>query len=322
MVDNKSSAVSRIRRITDRREFMLIYIILLGVLWLCYTAPAFRSLETLKSILLGLSIQSIVAVGMTILLVSGSFDLSVGSNMALSGMVVAILISAGVPVPIAIAIALFTGMLLGLISGLIVTEIGINAFITTLGMMTLLRGLVLVISSGQNVSGLPEKFTVLGQGSLWGIQYPIFFCIAVVMIGHFLLARTRFLRQNYYIGGNEKSARLSGIRVNRMQVFNFALIGFLAAFAGVLTTARMGSASTTAGTGLELQVISAVIIGGASLKGGEGTVAGAFLGMLLMTIIISAINILGIDTYWVNFVLGATLLLAVMADELSKKKTG
>lgn len=309
-----------VERITDRREFMLIYIIVLGIIGLSYAAPEFMSRRSFSAVLLSLSDQSMIAVGMTVLLVAGAFDLSVGSNLALSGMVTAVFLSGGVPVPVAILLGLLVGVLVGIINGLIITEIGINPFITTLAMMSLLRGLVLVISGGQNVSGLPKSFTVIGQGTVWGIQFPIIISLAIVVAGHFFLSRTRFFRQNYYIGGNEKAAVLSGINVKRMKVFNFAFIGFLAALAGIIITARLGSASTTAGKGLELRVISAVIIGGASLKGGEGTILGAFLGTLLMSIIISSINLLGIDLNWVDFVLGATLLIAVMADVLSKRE--
>lgn len=314
------SASKAITRITDRREFMLIYIIILGIIGLSYAAPEFLKGASIKAVLLSLSDQSMIAVGMTVLLVAGAFDLSVGSTLALSGMVTAIFLNGGAPVPVAIAMGLTVGVLVGLINGLIVTQIGINPFITTLGMMSLLRGLVLVVSGGQNVSDLPKSFTVIGQGSIWGVQYPIIISLALVIAGHFLLSRTRFFRQNYYVGGNEKAAILSGINVNRIKVFNFAFIGFLSALAGIIITARHGSASTTAGKGLELRVIAAVIIGGASLKGGEGTIAGAFLGTLLMSIIISSINLLGIDLNWVDFVLGGTLLLAVMADVLSKRQ--
>ena len=309
-----------IKRITEHREFMLIYVIILSVIGLSYAAPEFLTKDSISAVLLSLSDQSMIAVGMTILLVAGAFDLSVGSTLALSGLVTAVFVTSGLPVPAAIAIGLATGTLIGVINGLIITEVGINPFITTLGMMSLLRGLVLVISGGQNVSDLPASFTCIGQGKFAGIQFPILIALAIVAIGHFLLRRTRFLRQNYYIGGNERSAILSGINVKRMTVFNFALIGFLAALAGVVITARLGSASTTAGKGLELRVISAVIIGGASLKGGEGTILGAFLGTLLMSLIISSINLLGVDLNWVDFVLGAALLLAVMADVLSKRQ--
>jgi len=306
----------------DRREFMLIYIILLFSIWLCYAAPGFLSGTNLSSILLSLSTQSIIAIGMTLLLVSGAFDLSVGSTLALSGLVTAVFLKAGAPVAAAVGLGLSAGVLVGFINALLVTEIGINSFITTLGMMSLLRGLVLIVSGGKNVSGLPESFTVIGQGTLLGIQVPIIISLAIVTAGHILMSRTRFFRQNYYIGGNEKAAELSGINVKRMKIFNFVLTGFLAALAGIILTSRFGTASTTAGIGIELQVISAVIIGGASLKGGEGTVAGAFLGTLLMSIIRNSINLLGISLYWVNFVLGSALLLAVMSDVLSRHRKG
>ena len=201
----------------------------------------------------------------------------------------------------------------------IIAEIGINPFITTLGMMSLGRGMLMVVTNGQNISGLPRSFTILGQGTIFGIQYPILVSLALVIIGDFLLRKSRFFRQNYYIGGNEKAAILSGISVKKIKIFNYMLTGFLAALAGIIITARLGSASTTAGKGLELRVISAVIIGGASLKGGVGTVAGAFLGALLMSIIISSINLLGIAMNWIDFAIGATLLLAVMADKFSTK---
>jgi ribose transport system permease protein len=309
-----------LKRLTDHREFMLIYIIILGIIGLSYAAPEFLSRRSASAVLLSVSDQSMIAVGMTILLVAGAFDLSVGSTLALSGLVSAIFVSHDFGVPVALAAGLGVGTLVGIINGLIITEIGINPFITTLGMMSLLRGLVLVISGGQNISDLPKSFTEIGQGTIGGVQHPILISLAIVALGHFVLSKTRFFRQNYYIGGNEKAAILSGINVKWMTVFNFALIGFLAALAGIIITARLGSASTTAGKGLELRVIAAVIIGGASLKGGEGTVLGAFLGTLLMSIIISSINLLGIDLNWVDFVLGAALLLAVMADVLSKRQ--
>lgn len=292
---------------------MLVYIILLSGIWLAYAAPAFVNSQNLSAMLLSLSTQSIIAVGMTVLLVSGVFDLSVGSTAALSGLVTAVFLKTGVSVSVAVGLGLSVGILVGLINAYLVTAVGINAFITTLGMMSLLRGLVLIVSGGQNVSDLPESFTCIGQGYFLGIQMPIIFSVIIVVAGHLLLSKTRFFRQSYYIGGNEKAAVLSGIPIKRITVFNFVLTGFLASLAGIILTARFGSASTTAGEGLELRVISAVIIGGASLKGGEGTVAGAFLGTLLMSIIISSINLLGIDLNWVDFVLGAALLLAVIS---------
>jgi len=321
MADKKKNGIlAKVQRFTDHREFMIFYIIVLGVIAMAYAIPGFMSHQNMSAVLLALADQSIIAIGMTLLLVSGGFDMSVGSTMALAGATTAIWLTLGLPVPVAILLGLAVGALIGAINGYIIAEVGINPFITTLGMMSLARGMLMVVSDGKNISGLPDSFTVIGQGSVFGIQYPIIISIVLVAGGDFLLRRSRFFRQNYYMGANEKAAVLSGINVKKMKVFNYALTGLLAALAGIIITARLGSASTSAGKGLELRVISAVIIGGASLKGGVGTVFGSFLGALLMAIIVSSINLLGVQLNWIDFVLGATLLLAVMADTLSKRR--
>lgn len=312
--------LARLARIRDQREFMIAYIILLGIVAMVYAVPEFLAHQNISAIMLALADQSIIAIGMTLLLVSGGFDLSVGSTMALSGVTTAIWLTLGLPIPLAIGLGLAVGMLIGFINGLIIAEVGINPFITTLGMMSLARGLLMVVSDGKNISGLPPSFTQIGQGTVMGVQFPIIISIVLVAIGDFLLRRSRFFRQNYYVGANEKAAVLSGINVKRLKVFNYVLTGFLAALAGIIVTARLGSASTSAGQGLELRVISAVIIGGASLKGGVGTIFGSFLGALLMAIIVSSINLLGVELNWIDFILGATLLLAVTADTLSARK--
>ena len=183
--------------IIDRREFMLIYIIVLAVIGLWHAAPHFLGPTRISADLLSLSNSSIIAIGMTILLVSGAFDLSVGSTLALSGAVTAIWINSGLPIPLAIALGLSVGVLIGLINGLIITKIGINPFITTLGMMSLVRGLVLVVLGGKTISGLPASFTQIGQGKVWGIQYPILISLALVVVGHLLLSKSRFIRHNY-----------------------------------------------------------------------------------------------------------------------------
>ena len=259
---------------------------------------------------------------MTVLMISGCFGMSVGSTVGFTGAMAAMLMARGIPVILAILVGIGLGVLIGMGNGLIISKIGINPFITTLGMLNLVRGLLLVITKGKNITGLPDSFKMLGQGKFFNVQYPILIAIILVIIGDFLLRKSQFFRQNYYIGGNERAALLSGINVSKMKVFNYALAGGLAAFAGIIMTARLGAASVSAGTGLELRVISAVIIGGASLQGGEGTVAGAFLGTLLMALIQNSLTLLGVDVYWNTFVIGTTLLVAVMIDTLSKKKKG
>jgi ribose transport system permease protein len=311
-----------IGRLTDFREFMILMIIIGAGVIMTFASPIFLTSGNILANLLGLSIESIVAIGMTVLLVSGGFDMSVGATVALTGAVSAMCMVNGVPVILSILAGLALGALVGAINGLIIAKVGINPFITTLGMMSIVRGFLLVVTQARNIAGLPESFKVIGQGNILGIQFPIIIALVLIVIGDLLLRKSRFFRQNYYIGGNEKAAVLSGIDVNKIKIFNYALTGFLAALAGLIMTARLGTASVTAGTGLELKVISAVIIGGASLQGGEGTVVGAFLGSLLMSIIVSSLTLLGVDIYWNTLVIGATLLTAVMIDTIGKKKKG
>ncbi|MCY2930166.1 MAG: ABC transporter permease [Planctomycetota bacterium] len=318
------------------RELMIFLIVLAAFAFMADASEVFLGWTNLSAILLAVSLQAIIAIGMTVLLVSGGFDLSVGATAGLAGAAAALVLTRLCPalpgpavlgVVLALLVGLATGASVGAANGLIVARVGINPFITTLGMMQIVRGLLLLVTNGKNVSDLPTAFTVIGQGGLVlpggaRIQFPILISLVLVAAGDVLLRRSRFFRQNYYLGGNEKAAILSGIRVDRIKIFNYTLTGLLAAAAGVIMTARLGSASVTAGVGLELQVITAVIIGGASLQGGEGTVLGAFLGSILMAIILSALTLLGINTNAQELIIGATLLLAVLADTLGKKRRG
>jgi ribose transport system permease protein len=186
--------------------------------------------------------------------------------------------------------------------------------------MITVRGLLLILAKGRAVLNLPDSFTVIGQGRLFSIQYPIFALICLVIAGDLLLRNSRFFRQSYYIGGNEDSARLSGINVDVVKIFNYCLVAVLAGVAGLMLTARFGSSSVTVGTGIELRVITACIIGGASLNGGEGSVLGAFLGALFMGMLANALNLLGVDVYYQNFVTGLILILAVVFDVLNERR--
>jgi ribose transport system permease protein len=280
----------------------------------------FLSVATLKAILLSLFAYAIIACGMTVLLVSGGFDLSVGSVMALGGMVAAIEMRYyAMPVAVAIGGGLLAAAACGLVNGLVIARAGVNPFITTLASMILVRGIVKIVSGGTDVSGLPDSFNAIGQATLLGVQVPILVSLALVAVGDVLLRNVRAFRANYFIGASEKAALLSGIDVRRTKIANYVLSSTLAGLAGILMTARLGNASVTAGTGVELKVITAVILGGASLSGGEGTILGSFLGCLLMAILVSAIVILPIDVYWEDAVVGAILLLAVLFDRLGAR---
>ncbi len=300
-------------------ELRLFFIVLVCFIVMSLASSVFRQLVTLKIMLLSLSLNAIIACAMTLLLISGGFDLSVGSVLGLSGMVAALAMTSGVPFYAASILGLLAGASIGGLNGVLIARLRINPFIVTLGSMIAVRGLVKVISGGRGLYGFPPAFNWLGQGSVLNVQMPIIFCLVFVSVGEFLLRKSRFLRQNFYIGGNERSAILSGIPVTKVKMFNYVLSGVLAAFAGLLSTARHGNASVTAGQGVELQVVTAVIIGGASLSGGKGSIVGAFLGSFLMVMIVTSIDLLGVLAVWQDLVVGAVLLTAVTVDNIGKR---
>lgn len=310
----------RIGAIFAFRESILILVLVIGGIVMTAASPVFLSWANLEAILLGLSIEGTIAVGMVILLVSGGLDLSVGSTLAFTGVVAGLALSAGLPAFLAILLSLIAAFAVGLTNGLLIAKLKMNPFIITLGMMITIRGLLLVIAGGRAVLNLPPSFTVIGQGRLAGIQYPIIVVVALTVIGDLLLRNTRFFRQNYYVGGKEQAARLSGIKVDFIKIFNYCLIAVISGIAGLMITARFGSASVTVGTGIELRVITAAIIGGASLNGGEGSVLGALLGAFFMGMLANALNLLGVDVYWQNLVTGVMLILAVVFDMINESR--
>ncbi len=309
------------RSLTAMREFVLLVVIVVFALVMAFLNPIFVNRLNIEAILLALSVEATIAIGMVILIISGGLDLSVGSTLALSGVVTGLAMTAfAIPVPLAILLGLGAALLIGLFNGLLIAKLKINPFITTLGTMIAVRGLVLVIAEGRAVLNLPEAFNQIGQGRFLGVQYPIYVVLLLTVVGDLLLRNTRFFRQNYYVGGNERAARVSGINVDRVKLFNYCLVAGLAGVAGILLTARFGSASVTVGSGVELRVITAAIIGGASLNGGEGSVLGAFLGALFMAMLANALNLLGVDVYWQNLITGMFLILAVVFDVLNERR--
>ncbi len=307
--------------LTGMREFVLLAVILIFSLVMAFLNPIYVSRLNIEAILLALSVEATIAVGMVILIIAGGLDLSVGSTLALTGAVAGLAMTQlGLPVPVGVALGLVAALLVGLFNGLLIAKLKINPFITTLGTLMAVRGLVLVLASGRAVLNLPASFNQIGQGRLSGIQYPVFIMLFVVLAGDLLLRNTRFFRQSYYVGGNERAARLSGINVDRVKIFNYCLVALLAGVAGIMLTARFGAASVTVGAGVELRVITAAIIGGASLNGGEGSVLGAFLGAFFMAMLANALNLLGVDVYWQNLVTGMFLILAVVFDVVNERR--
>jgi ribose transport system permease protein len=318
----KRDAIARtVRTITAYREFTLFLVLVVIGLIMSLISDVFLNKANIEAILLGLSVEGTIAVGMVILLISGGLDLSVGSILALTGVVSGLALTAlHLPAWLAILVGLLAALGVGLVNGGLVAKLNINPFITTLGMMITARGLTLVLAKGKAVLNLPQSFTVVGQGRLFGVQYPIYIMLLLVIVGDILMRNSRFFRQSYYIGGNEKAAGLSGINVDLVKIFNYCLVAVLAGIAGIMITARFGSSSLTVGSGVELRVITATIIGGASLSGGEGSVFGAFLGALFMGVLANSLNLLGVDVYWQNLVTGLILIIAVVFDVLNERR--
>ncbi len=303
-----------------RESALVILIILFAVVMVCFK-PKFLNLNNILAIFISLSSTAVVACGMCILLVSGCMDLSVGSISAFSGVITCQLLnSAGMPVIVSIIAGVLIGAVIGLINGFIVIKWNISPFIVTLGTQYIFRGLTQIMAEGFTIIGLPESFTNLGQKDIFGIQLPIIYMIVIVIIFEILLRKFRFFRQCYFVGGNEKAASMTGMKSNRIKVISFVIVDMLAAFVGVTFAARFGNASVTIGTGMEMQVITACVIGGASLSGGEGTIVGSFLGALLMSMITNALNMIGVDTFWQNVCTGAILIFAVVMDTIIKQR--
>lgn len=305
----------------DRVFTLLGMIGLLVVLASIAFPQQFPTFENFRQILLNVSIETIVAVGMMLLMISGVFDLSVGSVVALSGGLAAyLMVHEGINVPLAILTGLSAAVAVGWINGYFITVIGINPLIQTLATMGMVRGLSLMIA-GAGIQNLPYDYIYLGQSKLLKIQSPVWWMLAVVLLFHFLSTRTVFFRRFYYIGGNEKAADLSGIRVGRMKLYGFILSALLAGVAGILLTSRIGAAISTMGKGMELRVITAVILGGASLAGGQGRIVGAVLGTLFMGLISNIMVLSRVSGYWQEIILGLLLISAIWFDIAVQKRS-
>jgi len=319
--DKKNNFLLALKRTFGAREMMMVLLIIATCIIMTILSPYFLSLTNFVAIARSFSMEGIVAVAMGLLLIVGMFDLSVGSVMALCGIVSAVMIvTLHLPYFVAVLGGLVTGALIGVINGLLVTRIHINPLIATLGMMTIVRGIALGVTEGSPVINVPENFAWLGQGNGIGIPVPFFIMFVIALVVDILLRRGRTLRQLYYVGGNQKAARLSGIPVDRIILLSFVGTGVAAALGGILTMARLTSGIPTAFDTVALDVIAGCVIGGMSMAGGEGTILGAILGVVFMSLISNAMTMLSVSVYWEGVVTGAILIIAVGADMLSRRK--
>jgi ribose transport system permease protein len=289
-------------RLGSMREAGLIAIMLALCIAMTFASPHFLTWGNFRAMLMSFSIEGIVVVGMTILLIVGGIDLSVGSVVCFSMVVSGALLAASA--------------LVGAAMGFFVTVIGLNHFITSLAAMVIVRGLCLVITKGTPLSlfTLPPGFKAIGQGSFGNVPYVIVIFVVVVAIFDFLLRRATAFRKVFYTGSNEKAAQFSGIKTKQVKFWVTVLCSTLAGFAGVIYMSRFGAATPTFGAGMELNIIAAAVIGGASLNGGSGTIFGAILGMALLSVVTSSLILLDVSVYWQDMIKGCILLAAVSID--------
>jgi ribose/xylose/arabinose/galactoside ABC-type transport system permease subunit len=297
---------------------------LIGLLALCAVlsalTPHFLSVSNLINVAQQTSINAIVAVGMTFVILSGGIDLSVGSLVALSGVVLGLALQADQPLVVAILAALVVGVACGQLNGLLIDRGGLPPFIVTLGMMSIARGTALVITEGRPISGFDATFRTLATGSVGFIPAPIVVMGVVYVIAHLVLTRTTFGRYVYAIGGNEEATRLSGVRVHLHKPAIYAVSGLTSAVAAVILTARLNSAQPIAGMMYELDAIAATVIGGTSLMGGEGTLAGTLMGALIMGVLRNGLNLLGVSSFLQQIVIGGVIVGAVLVDTILKRQ--
>ena len=306
---------NRINRYDYLRRFGMLAAFLLICFLLSLATPNFFSLQNMTIVLRQVSINGVLAIGVTFVIITGGIDLSLGSVVALAGVVAALFAHPGeyaLIVPLALAILMGVGI--GGLNGLAITKGKVAPFIVTLGMMTIARGLALVISDGRPVTNLSDSFNAIGGGNVMGIPIPILIFVSVIVFASILLNQTRIGRYMFAVGGNEKAAYASGIRVNRVKVIAYMICSGLAGLAGIILASRITTGQPNAGVAYELDAIAAVVIGGTSLSGGTGSIGGTVLGVLLIGVINNGLDLLNVSSYYQQIIKGVIIIAAVLID--------
>lgn len=298
------------------QDFGALIALIILVIGISIVSPEFRSVNNFLSLLRQSSINGFIAFGMTFVILTGAIDLSVGSVLALSTVLCAGMITAGVPAGLAMFISLGIGAFLGLVSGLLVTKGRLQPFIATLITMTVYRGLTMIFTNGKPISKLGNSFILklVGKGSLFGIPIPVILLIVIFALFFFLLTKTTFGRRIYATGSNWKSAKLAGVNISRTKIIAYMISGIMASLSGLILLSRLNSAQPTLGSGYELDAIAAVALGGTSMSGGRGKIYGTFIGVLIIAVLNNGLNILGVSSYYQDVVKGIVILVAVLSD--------
>lgn len=290
---------------------LIFLVIVIGAI-----SPDFRTVNNFLSLLRQSAINGLIAFGMTCVILTGGIDLSVGSVLALTSIICAHTIKIGLPAPLYMLIALIFGIILGTISGLMVTKSRLQPFIATLITMTGYRGLTMILSGGKPISRLGNNLLLnqIGKGSFLGIPIPVWILIIFFTIFLFVLKKTVLGRQIYATGSNAKAAELAGININNIKLIVYAVSGFMASLSGLILVSRLGSAQPTLGSGYELDAIAAVALGGTSMTGGRGKITGTLIGILIIAVLNNGLNIIGVSSYYQDVVKALVIFLAVISD--------
>ncbi|KDR95127.1 ribose transport system permease protein [Peptoclostridium litorale DSM 5388] len=303
-------------------KFKSIIGLLIFTIIISFLNPRFLTWPNMLNVFRQTSINSVIAAGMTFVILTGGIDLSVGSILAFTGAICASLLSADVNIIAVVAITLFVGAVSGMCSGVVISKGKVQPFIATLATMTILRGATLVFTKGKPITFTGAKgyeaFSSIGAGYFMKIPVPIYIMIIVFALGFYLLTQTRLGRYVYALGGNEEASRLSGLNTDKIKIYVYAISGLMAALAGIIITARLSSAQPTAGTGYELDAIAAVVLGGTSLTGGAGSIMGTVIGALIIGILGNALNLMDVSSYYQMMIKGMVILVAVLIDKKSK----
>jgi len=321
---NDKISLSFFRRIFQIREIGVLSALIVLIIIMSFASPYFLKMQNIFNVIRGMSTIGIMAIGMTMIIITGGIDLSVGSLLAVSGVFTARLMFHGVFPWLAVAAGFGFGIGLGLTNGIIITKVRVNPFITTLGMLSIGRGLTYLFATGlkgavaSNVPMRDPSVNFLGAGYIGPIPFPVIELAILVIIFSLFLKHTVLGRQIYAVGSNKEAARLSGVNIDRVQIFAYTITGAFCALSGIINAGLLATAATNAGTGNELDVIAAVVIGGASLSGGEGSIIGAIIGAAIMAVLRNSFVLLHLPAFMQTISIGVVIILAVAFDNLRK----
>ena len=314
----ESVKMNKKKLINQINIYRSVLILLVICVFATILSPSFLSVTNLFNVFKQITVAGIVGCGMTFVILTGGIDLSVGSILGLSGVLASGVLASTGNTAAAVAVSLIVGVACGAVNGFFVSVCGIPPFISTLGMMTLLRGVILVYTKGSPIPIKVDSYKFFGKGSNAGIPVPVIILIVVFLLAHYILTQTTYGRSVYAVGGNREAARLSGIRVKTSEFLVYTLNGLMCGMAGLILTARLGSAQSTSGTGIEMDAIAAVILGGTSLSGGVGFVLPTVVGAMIMGIIDNILTLMNVNPHATNIVKGAVILIAVLVDKKVK----